>query len=187
MGCASEGRIHCGAVQDSGFLLLLLPRRFPMELTGMSTLRAAQEDGRLDMETSCRVPESESESQGEGESDSDSESERQERGGRKQKSESLNNSHFSERGVDLSEVDTTLSSPLTLPPPHVSRKRAPPSELQQWEGVLDTLPGGLCLLLDLDNAADSVPMLEDIRQGAPARRGASIRSSQSHFCGRVAR
>ncbi|KAJ1481879.1 hypothetical protein T484DRAFT_1898683, partial [Baffinella frigidus] len=60
------------------------------------------------------------------------------------------------------------------------RKRAPPTDLQQWEGVLDALPGGLCLLLDLDNAADSVPMLEDIRKGAPARRDA--RGGEDDFC-----
>jgi len=40
------------------------------------------------------------------------------------------------------------------------RRRAPPSELQQWMAVLSERPGGLKLLLDLDNNADAVPQLE---------------------------
>ena len=40
------------------------------------------------------------------------------------------------------------------------RRRAPPSELHQWMAVLSERPGGLKLLLDLDNNADAVPQLE---------------------------
>ena len=40
------------------------------------------------------------------------------------------------------------------------RRRAPPSELQEWLTSLSVRPGGLKLMLDLDNNADAVPQLE---------------------------
>ena len=40
------------------------------------------------------------------------------------------------------------------------RRRAPPSDLQRWMTSLSARPGGLKLLLDLDNNADAVPQLE---------------------------
>ena len=40
------------------------------------------------------------------------------------------------------------------------RRRAPSSDLQQWMTTLSATPGGLKLLLDLDNNADAVPQLE---------------------------
>jgi hypothetical protein len=40
------------------------------------------------------------------------------------------------------------------------RRRAPPSDLQQWMTALSENTGGLKLLLDLDNNADAVPQLE---------------------------
>ena len=40
------------------------------------------------------------------------------------------------------------------------RRRAPPSELQQWMTTLSSRPGGLKLMLDLDNNANAVPQLE---------------------------
>ena len=40
------------------------------------------------------------------------------------------------------------------------RRRAPPSELHQWMAALSSRPGGLMLMLDLDNNAHAVPQLE---------------------------
>jgi len=59
------------------------------------------------------------------------------------------------------------------------RKRAGPTEVQRWDAMLDSLTS-LVILLDLDNAADAVPLLEEVRGGAPTRR--SARGGVDDFC-----
>lgn len=54
------------------------------------------------------------------------------------------------------------------------RRRAPPSELHQWMAALSARPGGLKLLLDLDNNADAVPQLEAAQVAWPASGGSPL-------------
>ena len=48
------------------------------------------------------------------------------------------------------------------------RRRAPPSELQQWMEALSARRGGVTLMVDLDNNADAVPQLEAANVRVPS-------------------
>ena len=62
--------------------------------------------------------------------------------------------------TSLSEATAQLDSEGHVSKRSKRRRRAPPSDLQQWMTTLSTRPGGVKIMLDLDNNADAVPQLE---------------------------